>query len=170
MVKKLDQFFKKLVRVEEEIGAVLLLAMLIICFGAVFMRYVVNKPWVWSDEIILILLVPFGYCCISIDVYRDEHVALTGLYKKFPDKVKKALDLLRHVIIGVFFTLMANYATKVMKIKLPKKLPATGLSAGIVFVVQFVMAVLMVVYCVMNVIKVLANEQDIEKAKEEITQ
>ena len=168
MVKKLDHFFKKLVRAEQEIGAALLLVMLIICFGAIVMRYVLNRPWVWSDEIILILLVPFGYCCISIDVYRDEHVALTGLYKKMPEKVRTVLDVFRHVIIGVFFGMMVHYAYQIMQVKLNKKLPATGLSAGIVFVVQFVMAILTVIYCVMNVVKELAKYQDEDQKSEEV--
>ena len=77
--------------------------MLVICFSAVIMRYVFNDPWTWSEEVILVIIVIFGYLCISIDVYNDEHIALTFLYNAVHKWAKTALDCLRHILIGGFF-------------------------------------------------------------------
>ena len=68
LIIKLDQFFRKVVSLERIVGAILLLVMLVICFAAVIMRYVFVNPIIWSEEVILVLLVIFGYICISIDV------------------------------------------------------------------------------------------------------
>ena len=97
------------------------------------MRYVFVNPIIWSEEVILVLLVIFGYICISIDVYRDAHVALTVIYNRVPKKVQIALDFLRHTLIGVFFALMVQSGWKVYQIKARKIMAASGLSQGICF-------------------------------------
>ena len=54
--------------------------MLVINFMQVLMRYVFNAPFAWSEEIILVLLVWFGFFCMSIDIFYDSHISLTGIY------------------------------------------------------------------------------------------
>ncbi len=159
LIKKLDSLCKNITKAERIAAAALLLIMFIICFMAVILRYVFNSPWTWSDEVILILLVAFGYLCISIDVYNDEHVALTGIYNMLPPAAKKVLDALRHILICVFFVLMTYYAGIIFKIKYPKKLAATGFSQGIVFFIQMAMAALMCLFCIVNLIKVFAAQE-----------
>ena len=154
-VKKADGFFQKILYIEKILGALSLFIMLCICFFAVIMRYVFNDPWTWSEEVILILLVVFGFLCISIDIYNDEHIALTFLYNRVPFGVQKAMDVLRHILIGGFFLLMAKYGLMIYEIKWKKPLPATGWSQGIVFGVQIVVSILIVFFCAMNVLRTL---------------
>lgn len=159
LIMKADKLFRKVVDLERIAGAILLLIMLVICFAAVIMRYVFVKPIVWSEEVILVLLVIFGYICISIDVYRDAHVALTVLYNRVPKKVQYVLDLMRHILIGVFFALMVHSGWKIYLVKYRKVMAASGWSQGIVFMAQVVAAVLCVLFCIMNVVKTLAHLQ-----------
>ena len=154
VIQKTDRLFQKIVKIEQAIGAILLLIMLVICFFAVILRYCFNSPWTWSEEMILVMLVGFGYACIAIDVYRDEHVALTGVYNLLPPKGKMALDVFRHLLMGGFFALMTVYAWQVFMIKARKPLPITGFSQGIVFMVQFIAAILMTLSCLLNLVKV----------------
>ena len=159
-VDKADSFFKKIIKVEKALGALSLFIMLVICFSAVIMRYVFNDPWTWSEEVILVILVIFGYLCISIDVYNDEHIALTFLYNAVPKWAKTALDCLRHILIGGFFLLMANYGVQIYQIKANKQLAATGWSQGIVYFAQVVVSVLVVFFCLMNLLKVIVHSAD----------
>ncbi len=152
-VEKADKFFQKILFVEKAIGALSLFIMLCICFFAVIMRYVFNDPWTWSEEVILILLVIFGFMCISVDIYNDEHIALTFLYNKLSPALQKTLDVIRHVLIGAFFYLFAKYGLQIYQIKWKKPLPATGWSQGIVYAAQVSVSILIVVFCVMNVLK-----------------
>ena len=152
-VEKADKFFQKILLVEKAIGALSLFIMLCICFFAVIMRYVFNDPWTWSEEVILILLVIFGFMCISVDIYNDEHIALTFLYNKLSPAAQIALDVLRHILIGAFFFLFAKYGLQIYQIKWKKPLPATGWSQGIVYAAQVIVCILIVLFCVMNVLK-----------------
>ena len=166
-VKKADKFFQKILFVEKCLGALSLFIMLCICFFAVVMRYVFNNPWTWSEEVILILLVVFGFLCISIDIYNDEHVALTFLYNKLPPKVQTVLDILRHTVIGWFFLLMVKYGIQIYEIKWKKPLPATGWSQGIVYIAQIVISIIIVFFCLMNILKTVFLPRDMKNIKEE---
>ena len=109
-VDKADSFFKKIIKVEKALGALSLFIMLVICFSAVIMRYVFNDPWTWSEEVILVILVIFGYLCISIDVYNDEHIALTFLYNAVAAKAE-GIDITKEYIeSGVLEQLPENLA------------------------------------------------------------
>ncbi len=167
-VEKADKFFHKILFLEKAIGALSLFVMLCICFFAVIMRYAFNDPWTWSEEVILILLVIFGFMCISVDIYNDEHIALTFFYNKLPAGAQKVLDVLRHVLIGGFFFLFAKYGYQIYQIKWKKPLPATGWSQGIVYVAQIIVCVLIVFFCVMNVLKtIILGESKGQKEKRE---
>ena len=166
-IEKFDKFCKKIVGVERNLGALMVLIMLIIVFGSVIMRYVFRSPIIWSEEIVLILLVVFGYTCISIDVYKDTHVCMDLIYKHFPMKVRHICDLIKHVLTNMFLIFMAYYDLKIIKVKIGKPLPATGFSQGLVFILHFVIVVLMILFCTFNLIKSIvyfkvANDRDKE--------
>ena len=167
-VKKADKFFQKILYLEKCLGALSLFIMLCICFFAVIMRYVFNNPWTWSEEVILILLVVFGFLCISIDIYNDEHVALTFFYNKLPPKAQTVLDVFRHAVIGWFFLLMTKYGLQIYRIKWKKPLPATGWSQGIVYIAQIVISVIIVFFCLMNILKtIILPREAVKPAKKE---
>ena len=49
-----------------------MLIMLVLAFCQVVLRYVFNKPWSWSDEIILMVLAWFSYPAIMFNVWNDN--------------------------------------------------------------------------------------------------
>lgn len=153
LIAKLDRFFMRIIQIERIIGIILLICMLIVCFGAVIMRYFINRPWSWSDEIQMIFIVFFGYICISVDVYYDQHVSLTLLYNKLSSKYRLYLDLFRHTLIGAFSVLMCYYGFQMYQIKARKLLAATHLSQGLVFSAQYILSAIMVLFCLLNLAK-----------------
>ena len=105
-MSKIRKYLGYVVKAEQYICCVLLVIMLAVCFAAVVMRYAFSKPLVWSEEVILTMLIWFGFMCISIGTFGDSHIAIEGAYNCFPAPVKKACDLLRHVLLMVFGCLM----------------------------------------------------------------
>ena len=49
-MQKLRKFLDHVIQLERYICCALLVAIMVICFGAVVMRYVVSKPWSWSSS------------------------------------------------------------------------------------------------------------------------
>ena len=98
-MSKVKGSLRYLVKLEQWICCVFLVIMLAVCFGAVVMRYVFSKPLVWSEEIILTILIWFGFLCISIATHLSQGVQyfpivfggiLTALYS--------AVNLLEYLI------------------------------------------------------------------------
>ena len=120
-----------IVTAEQYACCALLVIMLAICFVAVVMRYVFSRPLVWSEEVILTCLIWFGFMCISIGIFRDDHIAIEGAFHKFPPSVQFACTIFRHVVLTVFCAFMTYYGWKIFKINLLKRLPATHWSQGL---------------------------------------
>ena len=143
------------VAVEHYVCCALLVVMLSICFVAVVMRYAFNSPIVWSEEVILTCLIWFGFMCISIGIYRDDHIAIEGVFNKLPPLARKALTVFRHVLLMVFCMFMTYYGWKIFKINLQKRLPATHWSQGLQYFPMVFSGVLMTVYSIVNLIETL---------------
>lgn len=159
-MSKIRKYLGYLVKVEKYICCVLLVIMLAVCFGAVVMRYVFSKPLVWSEEVILTMLIWFGFMCISIGAFGDSHIAIEGVYNLFPPVMKKGCDLLRHVMLTVFGCLMVYFGWQVFQINLMKRLPATHWPQGIQYFPIVFGGALTALYSAVNLIEYLAGKGD----------
>jgi TRAP-type C4-dicarboxylate transport system permease small subunit len=143
--------------VKRYICAVLLTIMLIITFVQVIVRYCFNAPFSWAEEITLMLLVNFGYLCMSLDILSDSHVAIYFLYTKFPPMGRKILDLLRHGLLTFFFINMIRYGIRLTGMNMPKRQPASGFSQGLLFLPLIIGGIFMLVYSLFNFADTLIN-------------
>lgn len=147
----------KVVLVEKYICSVVLVIMTAITFAQVVCRFVFHNPFSWSEEVTLMLLVWFGYLCMPIDIYTDEHAAIFAFYNKMPAAVKKGLDFLRHGLLLWFFIILTKYGVVLSKLNLRKIQPATGISYVWRYIPLIVGGILMSIYCISNLIKTFAT-------------
>ena len=92
----------------------------------VFLRYVLNRPTSWSEEIALFGLIWFGLLAVAIGVRRHEHVAITFFRDNSPPLVGTALDYFAQVaIIGFMFVVMF-YGHDLITLAGVQVLPASG--------------------------------------------
>ncbi len=61
----------------EAIGAVLVVAEIVILFSGVVCRYVFNRPLLWSDELANFLFLWLAMCGTIVALRREEHMRLT---------------------------------------------------------------------------------------------
>ena len=115
-------------------------------------------PLVWSEEVILTCLIWFGFMCISIGIFRDDHIAIEGAFHKFPPSVQFACTIFRHVVLTVFCAFMTYYGWKIFKINLLKRLPATHWSQGLQYFPMVFGGALMTVYSAVNLIETLSSK------------
>jgi len=96
--------FEKIVNVITVISSVLMTLLTIIVFAEVLSRYVFNFPIVVSSQLTS-LLFPWLIFLGSIAVtYYEEHLAITFVREKFPEKVQKIIVVFEKLII-LFFTI-----------------------------------------------------------------
>ena len=75
LLQKIRKVCDKFIKLERIICCVLLVAILAVCFWSVVMRYCFNSPLSWSEEVIIVLLVWFGFLCMSVETYKDADLA-----------------------------------------------------------------------------------------------
>ncbi len=84
-------------------GVAIFLAM----FGAfllqVFMRYVVNRPLGWTDELALVLYVWGIFWAAALMTRERDHVALDVVYTALPDRGRRAFAVLGTLLLGGLF-------------------------------------------------------------------
>lgn len=164
--KSLRNGLDRLVHVERYVCAVMLIIMTAITFVQVICRFVFHSPFSWSEEATLMLLVWFGYLCMPIDIYLDDHAAIFAFYNKTPARGRKFLDILRHLILLWFFIELTYYGVLLSQLNLRKIQPATGFSYIWRYLPLVVGGVLMSIYCFSNFLNVCMTPIDEYKAKD----
>ena len=149
----------KFIKLERILCCVLLVAILIVCFVSVVTRYCFNSPLSWSEEVIIVLLVWFGFLCMSVETYKDADISITGFYTMLPKGAQKALDVMRHVLLTVFFYLMFSNSWKIFLLNAKRRLPASHWNQGLQYFPIVLGGVLMFVFSILNLIGTLVGEQ-----------
>ena len=132
--------------------AALLVLMLGLAFLQVVLRYFFNAPFVWSDEIVLLMLGWFAYPALVFNVWTDDHFNISSMYEKFPTPVKIVCDLIRHILIGTFCLLLGYFGYKLMLQNWPKPFPASQISQGLKFIPVVFGGMCSALFCVSNII------------------
>lgn len=78
-------------------------AMTLVAILGVFFRYVMQSPFMWTEEVARYLLVWLGFTAISIALRRDRHIKVEILASIAPPVIVKPVGYLVDVLIAVFF-------------------------------------------------------------------
>ena len=103
----------------------LLIAMVIITFLQVIMRYVFDSPLTWAEETIGVLMIYFGLIGGSFGIYYGVHISLEIFVERFMKRFDRYIRILE-VFIYIFFGLIEIiYGIQIMKLTVFQVLPAT---------------------------------------------
>lgn len=153
----LRKYLGYVVKAEQYVCCMLLVVMLVVCFGAVVMRYAFSKPLVWSEEVILTMLIWFGFMCISIGAFGDSHIAIEGVYNLFPAPMKKGCDIARHLLLLSIGGMMVYFGWQIFHINMMKRLPATRWPQGIQYFPMVFGGVLTSLFSLLNLAECLTG-------------
>lgn len=127
-LKAVSGLCEKIVAGEKYFCTALLVVMIVLNFTQVILRYFAGRAFSWSEEIILLMFLWFGFVCTSINVYHDDHIAISFLYDRLPKAARFALDILRHLLIAFFWGLAMVYGSQLASLTSKKTMVASGLS------------------------------------------
>lgn len=154
-VRRIQGALEKLTKCKAYICAVLLLIMTAITFVQVLMRYVFASPIIGAEEATLLLLVWFGFLCMSLDIHTDSHAALYFIYNRLPAVLKKVMDLMRHGLLSWLFFAMVRYGMRITEITMPQNMAATGVSQGLLFLPLVIGGAFMFLYSILHFLNAL---------------
>jgi TRAP-type transport system small permease protein len=105
----------------------LLVAIVSVIVLQVFLRFVLNSPTSWSEEVALLFLIWFGLLAVAVGVRRHEHVAIHFLRDLLPAPLGIALDYATQVAIGVFMLTLVLYGDNLVALVGVQVLPASSI-------------------------------------------
>ncbi len=98
-VKHLTWFF-------EILAEIALLALLLLVFHEVVVRYIFDSPTQFSVEISEYLLVFVSFMCAGWVLREDRHVRMLALLTIFPKKAQLFLDMVTSILVTIFCVIL----------------------------------------------------------------
>ena len=99
---------------EKALASILLAAIVLLIFGNVFMRYVMNASLSWGEEITLWLFVWFVWLGVSYAFHTGEHVRITVLRDVFSENVRLYADVVISLLVLGFLLVLTFECIKLI--------------------------------------------------------
>ncbi|MBL4919006.1 TRAP transporter small permease [Szabonella alba] len=118
----------------------------------VFLRYMLNRPTSWSEEIALLLLIWFGLIAVAVGIRRNEHLAITFLRDRLPLPIARALDYGAQLGMLVFMAVVMWFGQDLIALAGRQLMPASGLPKSWLYIPALVGGGLGVVNALANLL------------------
>jgi len=132
-MKAIRSFIHTIDVVMEWICHILLIGIVLVTVLQVFMRFVMNNPTSWSEEVALLLLIWFGLISIGIMVGRKGHIAITFFRDLLPGRWAIGLDLFADILVLVFSIFLITTSFELIDTVRMRMMPATGWSRSLLY-------------------------------------
>ena len=109
MKKRVLLFLKNL---DEIIATTALVAIISITVLGVFLRYVMNAPLKWTEEVSVGLFVWFTFIGASCSMKKGHHVSIDYFTDKFPPKIRRIVQICMDVITILTLVVLIVLGTK----------------------------------------------------------
>ena len=100
----------------------------------VFLRFVLNSPTSWSEEIAILCLIWFGLLAVAVGIRRHEHLAIMALRDVLPARAARLLDFLAHIAIAAFMFTVVFFGRDLVTLVSAQALPASGWSRSLLYI------------------------------------
>jgi TRAP-type transport system small permease protein len=112
----IDRFFKYLTSFLKVICLSLVLALAVLTFIKVIFRYVLNSPIVWSDEIIMLMLLTLTYFGAALAANDRSHInvdLMESLFNKIGYKALRYYHLFIDIVFMSIISVVIVYGFKI---------------------------------------------------------
>ena len=133
--------------------AVLGLCLIILCvLYQVFGRYVLNDTPTWAESTSLLLVLYVTMLGTAIGVRDAGHIGLESFLVLAPDHVRLRLEVVIHVLLGLFGGCMAWYGSSLAFGQWDESMPTLGIPDSFRYFPIVMCGVLMVLFSIEHVI------------------
>ena len=92
-----------LAKTAEAVSAAAFAAMFLLFLAGIFFRYALNRPLVWSDELIMILFLWVVFLTEALVITEREQVTFDGIYDFLGERGRRVIQALGALVIAVIF-------------------------------------------------------------------
>lgn len=144
--------------------AVALLLSIVACVQwQVIGRYVLNDTPTWAEALAMLLVLYMTSLGVAIGVRDAGHIGLESLAVLLPERWRLKLEILIHLLVGVFGFLMAQSGWLWAVGKWNERKPMLGIPEGADYVPLVVAGALIVLFSIEHIIALLRG-QEVEPA------
>lgn len=145
------------------LAQVLMIAMVLIIFANVVLRYVFNSGLMWSEEIALLLAVWFIFIAMSIGVKQNLHINISVLPKKIlQPTVLTILNKIGNCVVFFIALVMLTDGWKLVQFTMTSIMPATKLPSGLLYAILPISAIIIIYESVMDFLNIDTNDEAVD--------
>ena len=135
------------------LSIILLSGIFALGIAQVFWRWVLNRPIVWSEELIQLVYVWICYLGWAIAQRNDSHIRITTVMNILPKTAQKWLQLFCHILCIVFSVLMVYYGIKLVGVGAKRTAVSFPLNFAVVYAIGPLCNFSIVCYEIANLIE-----------------
>jgi TRAP-type C4-dicarboxylate transport system permease small subunit len=140
--------------------AVALLLSIVACVQwQVIGRYVLNDTPTWAEALAMLLVLYMTSLGVAIGVRDAGHIGLESLVVLLPERWRLKLEIVIHLLVGVFGFLMAQSGWVWAVGKWNERKPMLGVPEGADYVPLVVAGVLIVLFSIEHIIALLRGQE-----------
>jgi len=128
------------------LAMILLVVMVIIVFTNVVLRYGFRSGIRWSEEVALVIVIWFTFIAMALGVKENLHISITILPKKLPRIFNDLLNILKYILEIAIGLILFYFGLGVTQNAALSRLPATGITNAVNYVIVPVSAVFIILY------------------------
>jgi len=111
----------------------LLLAMVVLIFSNVFMRYILNSGIPWSEEVSIVIVVWFTFISLALGVKHRLHISLCLLPERISPRTDFLLAKITDLVTLFLGYIMIRYGWILVQFTSRSILPATEFPASVMY-------------------------------------
>lgn len=100
---------------EKALASLLLAVIVLLIFGNVFMRYVMNASLSWGEELTLWLFVWFVWIGVSYAFHTGDHVRITVLRDLLNERARLFADVVISLLVLAFLLMLTIECVKLIR-------------------------------------------------------
>lgn len=121
----LNKVLKAIFRALETYSKIVVAGVVLLICAQVVSRKVFHHSIIWSEEVVLLLMVWVAFIATAIGCARNMHIRITLLYNRFPAGMQKFCRILEYLATMFAGLMMLIYGSRLVKFTLHSTLPTT---------------------------------------------
>lgn len=144
---------------------IMVLALTLLILGQIFWRYILEAPFVWSEELSLMLMTWITFLGSALLLMRNEHLGIDFLVEKMPRSLSRAALLLGQVLILTFCLCVIYGAWILMEQTYNSITPGLQISVAWQYGGAFVGGILMALVAIEQLVATLHGRDEAESGR-----
>lgn len=164
-MKKFKEGLDKVFNIVLYFCMILVIAMVLIVFTNVVLRYGFKSGLKWGEEIPLVIVIWFTFIAMALGVKENLHISITLLPKNLPNIVERFLRIFKYVCEIILGIILFYFGLKLAQNGLRSFLPATHITNAVNYIVIPINAIFIILYAFIYLYGAITNK-DLTKTSE----